>query len=52
LQEATKNCKAKSAYGKSEHSFKLLAQVSPATVMAASPWAKRFVDELKQTMDT
>lgn len=52
LQQATKQCKTKSAYGKGEHSFKLLAKVVPAAVMDASPWAKRFVDELKKKMDT
>ena len=51
LQQATKQCKAKSEYGKGEHSFKLLAKVAPAAVMGASQWAKRFVDELKKKMD-
>ena len=51
LQQATKHCRAKSEYGKGEHSFKLLGKVAPATVMRASPWAKRFVDELKKKMD-
>ena len=50
LEQATKNCKTKSAYGKGEHSFKILAKVDPAKVTAASPWAKRFVDELKKKM--
>lgn len=40
--------KSKAEYGKGEHSFPLLARIDPATVMAASPWAKRFVDELKK----
>ncbi|MEY4980498.1 MAG: hypothetical protein RLZZ352_2768 [Pseudomonadota bacterium] len=50
LQQATKNCKTKAPYGKGEHSFKLLAKIDPAQVAAASPWAKRFVDELKKKM--
>jgi hypothetical protein len=51
LANATKNCKTKSQYGKGEHSFQLLADISPRPVIAASPWAKRFVEELKKTMD-
>lgn len=50
LAIATKECKTKAQYGKGEHSFKLLAEISPAIVVAASPWAKRFVDELKKKM--
>ncbi len=48
LKQATQNCKAE--YGKGEHAFKLLAKIAPAKVMAASPWAQRFVDELKKKM--
>lgn len=51
LQQATKNCKTKAPYGKGEHSFKLLARIDPAKVTAASPWARRFVEELKKKMD-
>lgn len=43
---ATKSCKTKSTYGKGEHSFKLLALIDPAKVVAASGWAKRFVDAM------
>lgn len=50
LHAATKHCKTKAAYDKGEHSFKLLAIIDPATVIAASPWAARFVDELKKKM--
>ena len=46
LQNATRNCKTKAPYGKGPHSFKLLARIDPERVMAASPWAKRFIDEL------
>ncbi len=50
LGAATKDCKTKEAYGKGQHSFKLLGLIDPAKVMAASPWAKRFVDETKRLM--
>lgn len=44
LSAATRNCKTKAKYSKGEHSFKLLALISPEKVTAESPWAKRFVD--------
>jgi hypothetical protein len=47
LENATKNCKTKSKYIKNEHSFKLLALLNPKKVEAASGWAKRLFDELK-----
>ena len=47
LADATRGCKTKAIYGKSEHSFKLLALISPVLVAAASPWAKRFIDTAK-----
>jgi hypothetical protein len=50
LKNATRHCQPKGQYGKGDHSFKLLAQLDPAKVVAASPWAKRFVDILKQKM--
>jgi hypothetical protein len=50
LAKSTKDCKTKGQYGKGEHSFKLLALVEPKKVSAASPWAKRFIDELKAKM--
>lgn len=51
LAQATGNCKTKAAYGKGEHSFNLLKKIDPATVTQASPWARRFVDELRKKMD-
>lgn len=48
LQTATQDCKTKAAYGKGAHSFKLLQLIDPAKVEAASPWAKRFLDELRK----
>jgi hypothetical protein len=50
LAAATRDCKTKAQYGKGEHSFKLLALIDPAKVTDASPWARRFVDELKAVM--
>lgn len=52
LANATKDCKTKAQYGKGEHSFKLLVLVDPATVTAASPWAARFVAQMKIKMGT
>ncbi len=48
LELASKNCKTKAPYGKGAHSFKLLALIKPDIVMQASPWANRFIDELKK----
>ena len=50
LEYATNNCKTKATYGKGEHSFKLLAMINPSKVTRASPWARRFIDELKNKM--
>ena len=50
LQKATADCKTKAPYGKGDHSFKLLAKLDPQKVIEASPWAKRFVDQLKLKM--
>jgi Domain of unknown function (DUF4276) len=50
LADATKDCKPKGAYGKGAHSFKLLAALDPQKVVAASLWAKRFVDETAQQL--
>ena len=46
LKLASQGCKTKAAYGKGSHSFKLLSLISPVVVMAASPWARRFIEEL------
>ena len=50
LADATKACKTKASYGKGEHSFKILSLIDPAMVVAASPWAARFVRDLKTAM--
>ena len=50
LADATRDCKSKAQYGKGEHSFKLLVLIDPRKVKDASPWAKRFVDEIEKRM--
>lgn len=50
LQHATRECKTKCAYGKGEHSFKLLALTDPNKVSEASPWARRFIETLLARM--
>lgn len=50
LKAATAKCRTKAAYGKGEHSFKILAAIDPEKVCAASPWAQRFVESLKKEM--
>ena len=47
LADATRNCTTKAQYGKGEHSFKLLRLIAPDKVMAASPWARRFVEVVR-----
>lgn len=47
LEEASALCKPKGPYRKGGHSFKLLGAIDARRVLASSPWAKRFVDELK-----
>lgn len=49
FKQATNDCKTKSQYGKGEHSFKILSLINPDKVIAASPWAKRFINCLKST---
>ena len=46
LKAAIKPTKSGS-YQKGKHSFKLLAEISPAQVQKASPWAKRLIDFLR-----
>lgn len=50
LKEASADCKTKEPYGKGTHSFKILASLDPEVVSLASPWAKRFLDALKDRM--
>ncbi len=49
LKGATKACKTKAAYDKGAHSFEILARIDPAPVMAALPWARRFIDALRNS---
>ncbi len=46
LKLASQGCKTKATYGKGPHSFRLLSLISPDKVIAASPWANRFLEEL------
>ena len=48
LADATKSCKTKAKYSKRDHSFKILERIAPDRVMAASPWAKRLIDLMKE----
>lgn len=48
LQSATASCRTKLPYGKGAHSFKLLGLIDPNSVEQSSPWAKRFLDELRK----
>jgi len=50
LSEATKDTKTKGRYGKGEHSFQLLATLSPSLIRAHCPWAARFFDTLKDKL--
>jgi hypothetical protein len=50
LKRATRDCKTKGEYGKGAHSFDLVGQIDPGKVMVTSPWAKRWVVELKKRM--
>lgn len=50
LAESTRNCKTKASYSKGQHSFKLLGLVDPTKVSAASPWASRFTQALREQM--
>jgi hypothetical protein len=50
LSNAT-NATKKKNYSKGSHSFELLGRISPKQVCDASPWAKRWIDELKRRMD-
>jgi len=46
LAHATRNCQ-KQPYSKGKHSFALLAEVDPQSVIRCSPFAKRLIDTLK-----
>ena len=50
LEEASRNTK-QGAYKKNAHSFELLSCICPDKVMKGSPWARRFVDELRKRIE-
>jgi len=50
LNKAARGSKKK-GYDKGKHSFELLAIIDPEKITQASPWARRFVDELRKRMD-
>jgi hypothetical protein len=50
LANATRQCKTKAPYGKGDHSFKLLGEIDPAKITGSSPWAKRFIDQIKRKL--
>lgn len=52
LRRATARTKTKGEYGKGPHSFKILATTNPDVVAKVSPWAKRFIECLKERMET
>ena len=49
LKEATRNCSA-GPYAKGKLSFELLGALDPNKVASQSPWAKRFIETLKDKM--
>ena len=48
LKKATRQCQPRGEYGKGRHSFELLSQVDSASVLAASPHARRLVKILRE----
>ncbi|GEO82142.1 DUF4276 family protein [Pararhodospirillum oryzae] len=47
LKKATVHLKTKAPYDKGAHSFALLGRVDPVRILENSPWARRFVDALR-----
>lgn len=50
LNRAIQKDDKKRSYKKGEHSFRVLAQLDPARVRAASPWAERFFATLERLL--
>lgn len=48
LKNSTAHCKTKRPYQKGEHSFALLGAIDALLVLEKCPWAKRFIETLKQ----
>ena len=51
LAKAPRRCGQKGSYRKGKHSFELLSEIYSAMVLAACPWAARFVDLLREKME-
>lgn len=51
LDKLAKN-KQEGKYHKGKHSFALLGAINPEKVINSSPWAKRFITELNQYLNT
>jgi hypothetical protein len=49
LKQATRSTK-KGAYGKGQHSFKVLETLDPARIRGACPWAERFFATLAKLL--
>ncbi len=49
LKKATRHAKSKGVYGKSAHSFDILALIDPKKVADKSAYAKRLIDTLKKS---
>lgn len=47
LKQATRHTQ-KGQYGKGSHSFSILENLDPQKVQNASPWAKRFINEVEK----
>ena len=52
LEKATRGCVQKGFYSKGKHSFELLAAIDSSKVLAACPWASRFIELLGEKMGT
>lgn len=52
LKKASRNCTKQGEYDKGKHSFKILARIDATRVVASSPWARRFVQTLKEHTDS
>ena len=51
LAKATCRCGQKGSYRKGKHSFELLGEIDSAKVLAACPWAARFVNLLREKLE-
>lgn len=51
LKSAISNCKTKVQYDKGDDSFKILGLLTPGKVSEASPWARRFFDQIAKEVE-